>query len=212
MMTPRKIPDSYKETFNDIMVNMVQWEENTFDTDENGCISWKGMGRHPQGYGMVMIWDAKTGKRKMSLAHRLAYKIHVDSMITAGDFIIQTCGNKLCVNPAHLFRGSSSADSINLKKARGVYNKRQASYAHLRSQPNHIYKHTVEELIWASSRPIKEIQAKYNLSYEAARRLRYCGGATGRGFKWLKVIRHKYDADGKMLPGYVPEISAEFKK
>ena len=212
MTNAKKIPESYKETFNDIMVNMVQWREFTNKTEPNGCILWQGLGRHPQGYGMVMVWSVATGVRKMALAHRLAYKIHVDSSITPQDYIIQTCGNPLCVNTAHLFRGKSSADSIRLKKARGAYDKRQSRYAHKTSQKNHVYKYTVEQLIWASTRPIKEIQARYNLHYEAARRLRYLGGTSSRGFKWLQLIRHKYTDDGLLKPGYFPELSVEFQK
>jgi hypothetical protein len=212
MTNARKIPESYKETFNDIMVNMVQWRELTNKTEPNGCILWQGLGRHPQGYGMIMVWDSETGKRKMALAHRLAYKIGVDSTITPQDYIIQTCGNPLCVAPTHLFRGKSSADSIRLKKARGAYHKRGTRYAHKTSQKNHVYKHTVEQLIWASTRSIKDIQARYNLHYEAARRLRYLGGTGPRAFKWIQLIRHKYTEDGILKPGYFPELSAEFQK
>jgi len=65
------------------------------DVDTSGeCWTWKGSVA-PNGYGKTAI-----GK-KPYLPHRLFYE-HFKGAIPEGFNVIQSCRNRLCVNPAHL--------------------------------------------------------------------------------------------------------------
>lgn len=59
---------------------------------------WTGA-RHQKGFGRVRDW-----RGKQALAHRVAYEIDTGITPQQTDTITQTCGNPLCVNPAHLTR------------------------------------------------------------------------------------------------------------
>lgn len=203
------IPESHKQTFGDIKVNMISWADSTQLDTATGCINWTGA-LHPQGYGMVMIWDAETGKKKMATAHRVAYKMAHDANIKRSDFVIQTCCNHRCVNPLHLTLGSSSADSVRIRKEAGKYVKRMSKYAHKHSQKTRQYNYTVEQLIYCRNHTNKETLAHFNVTIKDVNQMRdYLHPI--RGFKWLKLIEHKYDTQGKMLAGYEPELAIEFQ-
>jgi hypothetical protein len=202
------VAQSRKKQFGDIFVDVIQWEEKTKLDPATGCINWLGA-LHPQFYGMCMVWDTETGKKKMATTHRVAYKMAVNSNITRKDFVIQKCCNHRCVNPLHLTLGSNSGDSTRIRKAAGKYIKRMSRYAHKQSQTRQ-YNYTVEQLIYAKHHTNKETVEHFNVALKDVNQMRdYLHPV--RGFKWLKLIEHKYSTDGKMLPGYKPELAVEFQ-
>ena len=203
------VSQSRKKQFGDILVDVICWEEKTKLDPATGCIEWTGA-LHPQQYGMCMVWDALTGKKKMATTHRVAYKMAHDANITRSDFVIQTCCNHRCVNPTHLTLGSSAADSTRIRKAAGKYVKRMSKYAHKHSQKTRVYNYTVEQLIYAKHHTNKETVAHFNVSLKDVNQIRdYLHPI--RGFKWRKLIEHKYSTGGKMLPGFKPELAVEFQ-
>lgn len=65
-------------------------------TDRTGaCWLWN-LAINNMGYGMIRTLD-----RKMRLAHRVSYEIHVGP-IPDGEVIDHICRNRRCVNPEHL--------------------------------------------------------------------------------------------------------------
>ena len=75
--------------------------------DEGGCFLWGGS-KHEYGYGQFRL------RGKLYLAHRAAY-IASFGDIPKGKFVVQTCGNRLCVNPQHLRIVDSSEKPGNKK-------------------------------------------------------------------------------------------------
>lgn len=93
-----------------------------YQKDESGCWIWiascAGMG-----YGQIKL----PGELRQIYAHRLSYLIH-KGPLPEGKQICHTCDNPKCVNPDHLFVGTSQDNHDDMtKKKRHTYGQRSAT-------------------------------------------------------------------------------------
>lgn len=69
---------------------------------ETGCWLWTASVAGPMGYGQIKL----PRERKQAYAHRVSYMIH-HGEIPVGRQICHRCDTPRCVNPEHLFLGTS---------------------------------------------------------------------------------------------------------
>lgn len=86
--------------------------------DANGCWNFAGPIRD-DGYGVLTVGDNKQKNVKYILAHRASYEAFVGS-IPEGAFVLHSCDNRACVNPAHL-RAGDQFDNMNDAIVRGRF-------------------------------------------------------------------------------------------
>jgi hypothetical protein len=69
--------------------------------NENGCHEWP-RGKVGGGYGAVEV------EKRVLSAHRLAFERKLGRLVQPGLRVPHTCSCKSCVNPDHLFEGTSA--------------------------------------------------------------------------------------------------------
>jgi hypothetical protein len=114
--------------------------------EPNGCILWTGA-RSIGDYGVI---GSGTGKGHMVYANRVSYEMFVGP-IPDGLFVLHRCDTPPCVNPFHLFLGTTQ-DNIADKIAKGRQAKGEG--------------HGIAKLTDAKVRDIRERYARGGISHE----------------------------------------------
>ena len=88
---------------------------------DSGCWEWTAA-LAGKGYGQIKV----PGERRQMYAHRLSYLIRWGE-IPKGKDVLHRCDNPRCVNPDHLFVGTSQDNHDDMKaKGRSTYGERNA--------------------------------------------------------------------------------------
>lgn len=85
--------------------------------NQNECWIWKGY-KDRGGYGRIGV-----NHKRFIGVHRYSYEINI-GLIPDGLCVCHTCDNKLCVNPKHLWLGTSqenTADKINKNRQSRIF-------------------------------------------------------------------------------------------
>jgi hypothetical protein len=101
---------------------------------EDECWLWQGA-LHVQGYGQIKL----TCKRKQGYAHRIAYELACGP-IPPKKQVCHTCDNPRCVNPSHLFVGTSGDNHQDMKrKNRHLFGEKNGSAVLTERQAREIF-------------------------------------------------------------------------
>ena len=101
----------------------------------------------------------------MTVTHRLAMMIHLGRALARQEYVMHTCNNLLCCNPAHLLLGGP-AERAQVMQA-NIRNERAARRAGadvpvLRFQKN--IKYTDDEVRWIRTANTLDIAARYGVT------------------------------------------------
>ncbi len=111
---------------------------------------WRWLGGCTRGnYGAIWI------KRNNYLAHRISYFIHYG--IDPADLLVcHTCDNPRCVNPHHLFLGTSADNYEDMvRKGRRVFRKKGDKYNAATGTRNGAYTH-LESRLYGDKNPLNK--------------------------------------------------------
>lgn len=84
--------------------------------EKNGCWVWTGDRSRRGGYGRVYLGIDEQGKRRFGSAAAALYREFV-GQIPENGWLLHSCDNPPCVNPAHLFIGDHAANMRDMTRS-----------------------------------------------------------------------------------------------
>lgn len=136
-------------------------ESNSVKIPFSGCWIWERSLTKAGGYGQVGYISYGTEK-----AHRLSYVAFVGKLKSSKVFVCHTCDVPSCVNPYHLFAGSS------LDNSRDMIRKGRGNYARIAKRMRKLSPEQVLEIRSIAGKFNPEISKMYGVSISTIRLIR----------------------------------------
>ena len=163
----------------ELQINLDYYYAHIQEAGANDCWPWTGP-THRQGYGMMGCFDSSE-KRKMTVVHRITARLKYNRALGHKDFVIHTCSNPLCQNPAHIVVGDASLRNRTMI-ANGRNAKTRNTKQRYQPQLNRKYRYDPDEMLWIRNHSSEEIAERFGLTKQRASTVRY---GIRNGFKWL---------------------------
>lgn len=145
----------------------------------SGCLLWMGNSEFNRGYGALY----SSADKKMVAAHRLSYKLN-KGHIPAGLCVCHSCDVTACINPEHLFLGTTQDNTADMvKKGRN----------HVPTSRLFTDAEVLE--IFRDGRSYCEIEKDYAVSYSTISCIK-------RGRQWGKVTGKIYETKKQCSRGH----------
>lgn len=134
---------------------------------ESGCWNWTGsVVSEDWPYGRITVGSRTDGTRKVWRAHRLSYTLFKGD-IEGGLLVCHTCDNPRCVNPGHLFLGTTKENADDRDaKGRNILPKLLTG----EKSPKAKLKNADALAIRVSTKPVRDLAAAYGVG---ERHIRY---------------------------------------
>jgi hypothetical protein len=127
-----------------------------YAVSENGCWNWVAA-KDRDGYGLLTHHRGKQIR-----AHRASYEFHV-AKISVGLLVCHSCDNPSCINPNHLFVGTSKENTRDMldKNRRPVLRGERHPNAKLTNDQV-----TQIKQLRSENRLLKDIANQFNISFQ----------------------------------------------
>ena len=163
-----------------ILINREFWKSHQ-ETMPTGCIEWRGA-THRQGYGMINAVRIADNQAIMTVTHRVAYMEATGRSLTSQDFIVNTCDNKLCVNPHHYILGDAH-DRTEMMRNRGRLGLgRRGPNTTPPKKQQRDYRYSEEEIQWVRSAAVEDIMSRFQINRHRAGSMQHL---FRQGYRWL---------------------------
>jgi hypothetical protein len=144
-------------------------EANSCPEPNTGCILWIPKSSHELGYGHFP--DGAGGTK---YAHRASLELHLGRRLQGAEFACHRCDTPACINPEHLFVGSTAANTADMVSKRRHPHGARHGMAKLSSEDVRAIRAAA-----ANGESRREIAARYAVTYENVWLI-----VTGRSWKY----------------------------
>ena len=192
---PATLPQKGYTLLYDIWVKLHDYHSRLKQNPATGCLEVYKGGLHAQGYMMISVIRDLDKKRIMLTGARVAGRIKAKRALVETDFVIKTCSNMKCHNPAHLIVGDMK-DLVKVKTKNKRWPGRDGTDRYDRPRYDRADVPTALELLYVLNHTTPECIARFGWTEQQVKHIQsnYNRGA----YKWLT----HFDSNGDLKPDW----------